>query len=106
MRFGVLVMGLVTMMPVMANAEAGFFAGITYLMGNRPAMGFTVKALNTRVEDRGVVGLGMSYYPTRTGDPFGIDFSAGYQNDNAAGLVGFDFINNNFNVSVGYTDTK
>lgn len=109
MRFGVLVVGLVTLMPAIASAEAGFFAGLTYLMGDRPAVGFTVKALNTRIEDRGVVGLGVSYYPTLKGGPagpFGIDLSAGYQNDNAAGLVGYDFLNNNFNLSLGYSDTK
>ena len=89
-----------------AHADAGFFAGITYIFGERDGLGFTVKALATRRDDQPSAALGVSVYPGAGGVRYGIDVGLGYQGDDAAGLISYDLLLNQFALSVGYADLK
>ncbi len=90
----------------LAHADAGFFAGITYVFGERDGLGFTVKALATRRDDRPAAALGLSVYPGAGGARYGVDVGVGYQGNDAAGLISYDLLLNQFALSVGYADMK
>ena len=89
-----------------AHADAGLFAGITYIFGEKGGLGFTVKALATRRDDRPSAALGLSVYPGSSGVRYGIDVGLGYQGNDTAGLISYDLLLNQFAVSVGYADLR
>ena len=97
---------LLTSICGVASAEVGFFAGVTYAFGDKGGIGFTVKALSTRDETKGVAAVGATVYPYGEKIRYGIDVGAGYQGVNAAGIVSYDLLNNLFGVSGGYSNTK
>ena len=97
---------LLTSICGVASAEVGFFAGVTYAFGDKNGIGFTVKALSTRDETKGVAAVGATVYPYGEKIRYGIDVGAGYQGVNAAGIVSYDLLNNLFGVSGGYSNTK
>lgn len=88
-----------------AHADVGAFAGITYLFGDKGGLGFTVKALTTRKEEKAVGAIGVNFYPARS-QQFGVDVGVGYQWQDAALILGYDVLNQNATVSGGWSDTK
>lgn len=89
-----------------ANADVGFFAGITFAFGDKGGLGFTVKALSSRDENKGVAAVGATVYPFGEKVRYGIDVGAGYQGVNVGGIASYDVLNNLFGVSGGYVNTK
>jgi hypothetical protein len=85
-----------------AIADPGVFLGVTYNFGG--SVGVSLKLLSTNKEDRGALAAGVSYYPTTS--KFGIDAGAGYLFKNGAVTLGWDFLNSNPQVGIGYVNTK
>jgi hypothetical protein len=88
-----------------AQASPGFYGGITYLFdgpGNG-SVGFTLKALASRRDDRPAAAVGFSVYP---GAPsrYGIDVGVGYQQNDAAVLVSYDLLLDRPSISLGYAN--
>ncbi len=90
----------------LASAEVGFFAGVTYAFGDKGGVGFTVKALSSRDENKAVAAVGTTVYPFGERVRYGIDVGAGYQGVNVGGIASYDVLNNLFGVSGGYSNTK
>lgn len=98
---------LLSFYTAVAMADVGFFAGITYTIDAKDGFGISFKALSSRREHNPVYGAGVTFYPTATPDKqYGFDLSAGYQHENNALLIGYDFVRNSPQISVGVTDTK
>ncbi|MEN9294480.1 MAG: hypothetical protein RIS03_174 [Pseudomonadota bacterium] len=98
---------LMSVASTMAMADVGFFAGITYAIGAKDGLGFTVKALSSRREHNPVYGAGFTFYPAASPEnQYGVDLSAGYQHEDNAVLIGYDFLRNAPQISLGVTDTK
>ncbi len=85
-----------------ALADPGAFIGLTYNFGG--SVGVSLKVLSTNKQDRGALAAGISYFPV-TGY-YGIDAGAGYLFKNGAVTLGWDFLNSNPQIGVGYVDTK
>ena len=97
---------LLTSVCGLASAEVGFFAGVTYAFGDKGGIGFTIKALSSRDENKAVAALGATVYPYGEKVRYGIDVGAGYQGVNVGGIASYDVLNNLFGVSGGYSNTK
>lgn len=97
---------ILLMASTLARAEAGFFAGVTYVFGDRDGIGFTVKALASRRDDRPTAAIGVNIFPSASGTRYGIDLGVGYQGNDAAALVGYDLLLNQFTASLGYADLR
>lgn len=85
-----------------AIADPGVFLGVTYNFGG--SVGVSLKVLSTNKEDRGALAAGVSYYPATSN--FGVDAGAAYLFKNSAVTLGWDFLNSNPQVGVGYVNTK
>ena len=92
---------LMSVASTMAMADVGFFAGITYAIGAKDGLGFTVKALSSRREHNPVYGAGFTFYPAASPEN-----QYGYQHEDNAVLIGYDFLRNAPQISLGVTDTK
>ena len=91
----------------LAVADVGFFAGVTYAIGAKDGFGITFKALSSRREHNPVYGAGITVYPSAAPEnQYGFDLSAGYQHEDNAVLVGYDFVKKAPQISLGVTDTK
>lgn len=101
---GAVALGLCTAGAAVADPAANL--GLTFRFGanSAPALGVTAKVLSSDEEDKGVVGLGVSWYPGSS-QPFGVDVSAGYNYDGTSALVGYDFLARGMALSVGVTNT-
>jgi hypothetical protein len=102
----ILVAAIFSAFPWLAHAEMGLFVGVTYQFTDKGGLGFTVKALNTRQEDKAVAAVGTSFFPGAPHQRFGLDVSLGYQGSNIAALVGYDLLNQRPNLSGGWSDTR
>ncbi len=85
-----------------AFAAPGAFFGIVYNFGG--SVGVSLKALSTNREERGAFSAGVSYFPLT--NKFGIDVGAGYLFRNGAATAGWDFLNSNPQMGMGYVNTK
>ena len=85
-------------------ADPGVFFGVTYNFKGASGIGLSIKVLSTDRQDRGVLGLGVSYLPLL--QKFGADVDAGYQFKNGAVTGGWDFINNSPQLGLGYVNTE
>ena len=89
-----------------ASADVGGFIGITYVFGANAGAGITLQATSTRREDRAIAAAGVSLYPFGPSPKFGIPVGVGYQGNNAAGIVSYDFLMQGFAISGGYVNTR
>ncbi len=97
-------LALLGLLPLTTQADPAAFVGISYSFGGS-GVGISVKVLSDDEEDQVVAALGATYYPMAT-DKFGIDLSAGYAFDDAAVLVGWDFLQKSVQVSAGWADIE
>jgi len=93
---------LLAALPLTAQSDAAAFVGINYSFGGN--FGISVKALSDDDENNGVAAVGVSYYPMAA-NKFGIDAGVGYAFDSYAVTAGWDFLQKEPVVSVGYADT-
>ena len=89
------------------SAKPAVMGGITFSFGgsdmSKTNAGATVKILSTSKEKKPVVGAGVSFYPWAQNDKkFGVDVSAGYNFQKGAVMGGWDFIQNQPSLSLGY----
>ena len=89
------------------SANPAVMGGITYNFGgsgnSAEGAGATVKVLSSGADKKPVVAAGFSYYPwAKESKKFGLDLSAGYNIKNSAVMGGWDFIQNQPTVSLGY----
>lgn len=91
-----------------AHADAGGFIGIVYQFGGtNSGLGIGVKVTSSDEEDKGIVAAGVTFYPFATaGTQFGADLSVGYNFDDTAVTVGWDFLRGGPQVGIGYSDTE
>ncbi len=95
---------LLSVLSTQASADVGFMAGVGWTFGGGgPAL--TIKVLSSDSRNEGVVAAGASYYPL-VAKKFGLDLGAGYQFDNAAAIVSWDFLQNGVQLSGGWADTE
>jgi hypothetical protein len=97
-------LALLGLLPLTAHADPAAFVGISYSFGGS-GVGISVKVLSDDEEDQVVAALGATYYPMAA-DNFGMDLSAGYAFDDAAVLVGWDFLQKSVQVSAGWADIE
>ncbi|MBL1319478.1 MAG: hypothetical protein COA63_000260 [Methylophaga sp.] len=97
-------LALLGLLPLTAQADPAAFVGISYSFGGS-GVGISVKVLSDDEEDQAVAALGATYYPMAA-NKFGIDLSAGYAFDDAAVLVGWDFLQKSVQVSAGWADIE
>ncbi len=95
---------LLSILPLTAYAQPAAFVGISYSFGGS-GIGLSVKVLSDDEEDQAVAALGASYYPFAV-NKFGLDIGAGYTFNNAAALVGWDFLQKSVQVSGGWADIE
>ncbi len=80
--------------------------GITYKFGSDFSLenaGATLKVLSTSEDKKPVLGAGVSFYPWAAEDnKLGIDVSAGYNFKSGSVMGGWDFLQNEPSVSLGY----
>ena len=88
----------------MAQAEAGFMLGISHNFGG--STGITFKVLSSNKQDKGVVALGVSYFPRDEKNKFGLDLGVGYNFRRGAATVGWDFLHQQVQAAIGFSDTK
>jgi len=90
------------------SANPAVLGGITFNFGGNggdalQGAGATVKVLSSGEDKKPVVGAGFSYYPwADKSKQFGLDVSAGYNMKNTAIMGGWDFIQKQPTVSLGY----
>ena len=89
-----------------AQADVGAFVGVTYAFGSNHGLGFTLQATSTRKQERGIVGIGVSYYPQAPGTKLGIPVGVGYQWKDGAALVNYDLLLQTPTISGGFVDTR
>lgn len=97
-------LALLGLLPLTAQADPAAFVGISYSFGGA-GVGISVKVLSDDKEDQVVAALGATYYPMAA-NKFGIDLSAGYTFNDAAVLVGWDFLQKGVQVSAGWADIE
>jgi len=89
-------------------ASPAVMGGITYKFGAKTDLsgaGATLKVLSSDKEKKPVVGAGVSYYPWAENKKFGIDLSAGYNFKKGAVMGGWDLLQNEPSLSLGYNKT-
>ena len=86
-------------------ADPGISIGVVYNFGSQSDLGVSLKVLSTDEEDKGAIGAGVSYFPVSKSKKYGFDLSAGYVFENGAATVGWDFLNKNPQVGIGYVNT-
>lgn len=98
---------LLCLLPLTSYADPAAFVGVTYAFGNggSSGIGLTAKVLSDDKDENGVAALGASYYPF-SAQPFGLDVSAGYAFDDAAVLLGWDFLQDSIVLSAGWADIE
>ena len=87
-----------------SHADVGVMVGVGYTFGGAgPAV--TVKLLSNNRKDRAVGAAGVSFYPYAE-QKFGADLGAGYKGDHAVGVVSWDFVHMNPEISGGWASTR
>jgi len=86
-----------------AQADPAAFVGISYSFGGG-GVGISAKVLSDDDENKGVIGGGVTYYPLT--NQFGLGVGVGSTFDNGAALIGWDFLQNGVEASIGWADTE
>ena len=85
------------------SANPAVMGGFTYNFGDSNGAGATVKVVSSAEDKKPVVAAGVSYFPwAKSSNKFGLDVSAGYNLQNTAIMGGWDFIQSQPTVSLGY----
>ena len=101
-----LIASLMLLGSTAVQADPALFFGVSYVFGqSESGPGLSLKVMSTDKEDHFAVGAGVSYYPTMKGNKFGVDAGVGYNFDNMAVTVGWDFMHSP-QVAIGYIDTE
>ncbi|GEM_PF-2109054 len=90
--------------PSNNKTRAGFMLGICHNFGG--STGVTLKILSTNKQDKAVVALGVSYFPNHAANKLGLDLGLGYNFRRGAATVGWDFLHNEVQGAIGFSDTK
>ena len=104
----IVLVSLLLCSSVSVVADVGVFAGVVYNFGSgsqASKLGFSVKVLSDDEEDKAVVAAGLSYFPQGGANKIGADISVGYLFDNAVVTGGYDFLNSQPQVGIGFADT-
>ena len=92
-----------------SNYQPTAMLGLTFELGSGSPtenMGITAKILSTNEANHFVVGGGVSFFPAaKTKSKIGIDAGVGMNGSNISGLIGYDFIRNNPELSAGWAPT-
>jgi hypothetical protein len=83
--------------------------GLSFNFGGGSAeqsFGITAKVLSNDWQDYQAAALGMTYYPMKETNKVGLDASLAYKSTFAVGTIGWDFLNNQPQVSAGYVDAQ
>ena len=99
-----LVASLGTAVGPPVHAEPGVMIGISHNFGG--STGVTLKLLSTRQKDKAALAAGITYFPWATGSPWGADVGLGYTFNRGALTFGYDWLNGQFQLSVGAANTK
>jgi hypothetical protein len=90
-----------------AQADAGAMVGVAYNFGGPASLknlGFTAKVLTSDREDKWVAALGATLYPW-SDKLLGLDVSGGYNFEDSAVLIGYDFLKGQPQISGGWANT-
>ena len=87
-----------------AQAGAGAMIGISYNFGG--TVGITFKVLSTDKVDRAAAVVGVTYFPTQSNSPWGLDAGLGYNFSKATPTVTYDFLNKAPQLSLGFNNAK
>jgi hypothetical protein len=87
-----------------AYAEPGVMIGISHNFGG--STGITLKLLSTREKNKAALAAGITYFPWATGSAWGADVGLGYTFNRGALTVGYDWLNNQFQLSLGAANTR
>lgn len=99
-----IILGALAALSTQAQADVGVMVGVGWAFGGSgPAI--TIKALSSDKEDKAVAAAGVSYYPLSQ-KKLGLDAGIGYNANNAAAIVSWDFIQGAAQLSGGWSDTK
>lgn len=90
-----------------AQADPGVMLGVAYSFGGPGSMnnlGITSKVLSSDKEDKWVGALGVTFYPW-SDKRLGLDLSGGYNFQDSAALIGYDFLKRAPQISGGWSHT-
>ena len=86
-----------------AQADPAAFVGLSYSFGGN--VGLSLKVLSDDEEGKNVAALGGTYY-FGAQNPWGLDLGVGRTFDNGAVTIGWDFLQENGQISAGWADTE
>lgn len=87
-----------------ANADALVMIGISYNFGGETGISF--KVLSSERRDETVGAIGVTYFPGAKSRAWGVDTSVGHTFHNGAVTIGYDWLNEQVQASVGAANTK
>ena len=88
----------------LAQAGAGVMVGVSYNFGG--TAGITFKVLSTDRVDRAAAVVGVTYFPSQTQNPWGLDAGLGYNAKRATVSLSYDFLNQAPQLSLGLNNAK
>ena len=83
--------------------------GISFNFGGGSStqnFGITAKILSNNWQDYQAAAVGMTYSPMKADHKVGLDASLAYKGTFAVGTIGWDFLNQQPQVSTGYVDAQ
>lgn len=95
------VAALMALATTSVHADPTAFVGLSYNFEDK--IGITAKVLSNDKKDKVVAALGATFY-LDSQNSFGMDASAGYTFDDAAVLLGYDFLLESPVISAGWAD--
>jgi len=99
-----IILGALAALSMQAQADVGVMVGVGWAFGGSgPAI--TIKALSSDKQDEVVAAAGVSYYPLSQ-NKLGLDAGVGYNFDNAAAIISWDFLQGAAQLSGGWSDTE
>lgn len=102
-----LVAAILSIFAAGAQADTGVMIGVAYNFSGQASLnnlGFTAKILTSDKEDKWVAALGATLYPW-SAQMFGVDVSGGYNFEDSAVLIGYDFLKGAPQISGGWANT-
>jgi len=81
--------------------------GVTFNFGGGAVaqnFGISAKVLSNDWQDYQAAAVGVTYFPMKTDHKLGLDASLAYKGSFAVGTIGWDFLNNQPQVSAGYVE--
>jgi hypothetical protein len=97
-----------TAVPAQSGSSPTFMLGVSFSFGGQasPQPGVTLNVLSSNRRDRFVGAAGVTWYPMSQGNQIGLGAGLGYTFNHGAVVMGYDFLNQQPQVSVGYARTK